>query len=84
MKIDETVMSLLQKKYSFSPDVDLDHFNYIESGFVDSIGIIQFIAELEDIFSIEFTDEETMSPEFSTVGGVIRIIEEKVKRNEES
>ena len=84
MKIDETVMSLLQKKYSFSPDVDLVHFNYIESGFVDSIGIIQFIAELEDIFSIEFTDEETMSPEFSTVGGVIRIIEEKVKRNEES
>lgn len=83
MKIKETVLSLLQKEYSFPPDVDLDTFNYMESGFVDSIGIIQFIAELQDIFSIEFTDDETISPEFSTVGGVIRIIEEKVKENEE-
>ena len=80
MNVKEVIMNLIQKKYTIDETVDLEKFNYIESGFVDSLGIIQFIAELEDEFSIEFSDEELASTEFKTVGGVIKIVEEKIKQ----
>ncbi len=81
MSIREYVLSLLQKKYSIDKTVDVDTFNYVESGYVDSLGIIQFIAELEDQYNIEFTDGELVSEEFKCVGGLARIIEEKIKGN---
>lgn len=85
MDIKGYVLSILQKKYSLDQSVDLESFNYVESGYVDSLGLLQFIVELEDKFSIEFTDDEMTSPEFHTVGGIVKIIEDKVKnRNEES
>lgn len=83
MEVKEYVLNLLQKKYSFDAEIDLENFNYVESGFVDSIGIIKFVVELEDKFLIEFTDEEMTSPEFRTVNGLINLIERKVQ-NEKS
>ncbi len=73
------VADLLEKKYEVEGMGDPDSFNYVESGYVDSLGIIQFIAELEDEFSIEFSDDEIASEEFKTVGGVSRIIEGKLR-----
>lgn len=78
MNVSECVINLLQKKYELKETENLDEFNYVESGYIDSIGIIQFIAELESEFSIEFTDDEISSPEFKTVGGIIKIIEKKL------
>ena len=77
MDVSEYVMQLLQRKYELPQLEDMGNFNYVESGYIDSMGIIQFIAELEDEFSIEFTDEELISPEFKTIGGIVRLIEEK-------
>lgn len=81
MDVKEYVLSLLQKKYTIDKNVDIETFNYVESGFVDSLGILQFIGELEDAFGIEFADEELICPEFKTVGGVIEIIKKKVDEN---
>lgn len=77
MNVSDFVMNLLQKKYAIKQTEDIENFNYVESGFIDSMGIIQFIVALEDEFSIEFTDDELNDPEFKTIGGVIRIIEGK-------
>ena len=78
MKVYDFVMEQLQKKYEIKNTEDIENFNYVESGYIDSMGIIQFIVAIEDEFSIEFTDEELSEPEFKTVGGVVRMIEKKL------
>lgn len=77
MNITNTILEMIQKKYTLEENIDLENFNYIESGYIDSLGIIQFIAEIEDTFQIEFSDAELLSPSFKVVGTLIKLIENK-------
>ena len=77
-EISEKVLELLQKKYTIKDVENIEEFNFIESGYVDSIGLVKFIVELEELFDIEFTDDEMIDPSFKTVGGLTRIIQGKV------
>lgn len=74
----EYVLDALQREYSFKDGVDIDKINYVEEGYMDSLGLLRFIGELEDEFSIEFTDDELFSSSFRVVGELISMIEEKV------
>ncbi|PNV59280.1 hypothetical protein C0033_24790 [Clostridium sp. chh4-2] len=73
----EFIIDYLQREYTLPDGIELDTFNYIESGYVDSFGLIQFIATIEDEYNIEFTDEDLQNPELKTVGGLIKIMESK-------
>ena len=75
----EFVLERLQREYSFKEGVNVDEINYIEEGYMDSLGLLQFIGELEDEFSICFTDEEMESMDFRIVGKLISLIEEKMR-----
>ena len=52
--VKDFVLDYIQREYSLPNDVDVMEFNYIDSGYVDSMGLIQFIATLEDEFNISF------------------------------
>lgn len=80
MSVKEYVLSALQEKYSIDDTVNLDTLNYIEEGYVDSFGIFQFVSDLEEEFSIEFSDEEIMSEDFRVVGKLISIVENKLQQ----
>lgn len=82
MKVEEYILSELQKKYTFGDDINIENLNYVESGYVDSLGMIQFVVGLEDEFDIEFAEEELTDPSFRIVGELIKLIERKVKDNE--
>lgn len=84
MKASEYIINVLQKKYSIGEEVNIETLNYVESGYVDSLGMIQFVVELEDEFGIEFSDEELTDPSFKIVGELIKLVERKVMDNEES
>lgn len=60
------------------PTEGLDGFRYIEAGVVDSMGLIEFIIELEETFDIEMEPGDTESDEFRTVGGLTRIVRSKL------
>ena len=60
-------------------EVKSDSFDFVENGYVDSMGLVQFVAILEDDFDIEFTAEELLSDEFKTVGGLEKIITSKIQ-----
>lgn len=78
MNTKEIVLELLQVKYTIPKEKDLTTFNYIEEGFIDSLGVIKFICDIEETFNIEFTDEEVMSDKFQVVGYLIELIEKKM------
>lgn len=77
--IKEFVLDRLQREYTFKEGYDIDNLNYIDEGYMDSLGLIQFIGELEDEFNIEFTDEEMGSIDFRIVGKLIKLIETKME-----
>lgn len=73
------ITDYIQREYTIPEDVDILALNYIETGYVDSLGLIQFIATIEDEFSIEFTDDDLANPDIKVVGKLIRMIEEKTQ-----
>lgn len=79
-KAEEFVLVYIQKEYTIDIGVDMLAMNYVEAGYIDSMGLIKFIVEIEDEFGIEFSDEELNDPSFKIVGGLIKMIEKKCKR----
>lgn len=76
--IREFVLRSIQKRSKLPRDCDLDSFDYVASGHVDSIGIIKFIAEIEARFDIEIIESDIESPQFRTIAGIVSIIGQKV------
>lgn len=79
MTIKQFVREFLEREYSLPGNIDFEKFNYVESGYVDSIGLIQFIATIEDEYDIEFSDKDLLNPEIRVVDGLIKLIESKLK-----
>lgn len=73
------VLDVLQREYSFKEGVNIDEIDFVAEGYMDSIGLLQFIVELEDEFGISFTDDELASKEFRIVGKLINMIEDKIR-----
>lgn len=78
--IKEAILDFVEREYKLPDDVDLNSFDFVENGYVDSMGLVQFVAILEDQFDIEFTKDELLSPEFKTIGGLERIISSKLNK----
>ena len=72
------VLDYIQREYTVPAEVDILSMNYIESGYVDSLGLIQFIATIEDEFEIAFSDEELENEDIKIVGKLISMIENKI------
>lgn len=72
--IKEFVLDYLQREYTLPEDIDTMELNYVDSGYVDSLALIQFIATIEDEFDISFTDDELSNPDIKVVGKLIQMI----------
>lgn len=75
------IVDYLEREYSLPQDVDFDTFDFVKEGYVDSMGMVQFIVLIEDEFGIAFTDEELESDEFRTVNGLAELVNSKVEEN---
>lgn len=76
--IKKYVTEYIQREYTVTDDVDIMALNYIEAGYIDSMGLLQFIATLEDEFGITFMDDDMNNPDIKVVGTLISMIERKV------
>ncbi len=76
-EIVEYIVTLLEKKRPIDRDIVVEELRYIEKGYVDSLGLMKFIVQIEDRFGIEILEDDMVSEEFSTVGGLVKIILEK-------
>ena len=47
-----------------------------ESGYVDSVGVVELLAFIDEEFGIEVPETELLSDEFSNIDGIARIVAE--------
>jgi len=73
------IVSLLERKQAIPKNVDINDYRFMESGHIDSLGVMKFILQLEDKFEIEMRDEDMVSEAFRTVGGLSELINKKIK-----
>lgn len=77
--IKEFIVDYIQREYTVPEDADIMNLNYVEEGYVDSMGLIQFIAIVEDEFGIVFTDEDLANPDIKVVGKLIELVAGKMQ-----
>ncbi len=75
----EFIIDYIQREYDIPDDVDILNLNYVEEGYIDSLGLIQFIAVIEDEFGITFTDEDLESEDIKVVGKMAELIASKME-----
>ena len=68
-----------KKKISKKIKKNIHNFNFIDSGFLDSIEIFLFIIKIEKKFKIKFTNKDITSKKIKTVSGITDIIIKKIK-----
>ena len=80
-EIYQYVISLLQEKAPLPSDVkdDLMSLRFLDHGYIDSIGIMEFILKLEEKFAVRFSPEDTESDEFRYVEGLVKMVEGKME-----
>ena len=76
-EIKEFIVDYIQREYTLPADMDVMELNYIESGYIDSLGFVQFVALIEEEFDIVFSDEELDSPDMKVVGKLVALIGRK-------
>lgn len=75
MDIEKKLLEVFSKKVS-GVEVSMD--SSLESLKLDSLDKIDLLYEIEDVFGIEFSDEEMQS--FNKVGDLLELISTKVKK----
>lgn len=76
--VKEFVTEYIQREYTVPEDKDIMALNFIEEGYIDSMGYIQFISTIEDEFGIEFEVEDIENPDMRIVGNLIEFITNKL------
>ena len=56
-----------------TPDI-LDDASLVDAGVIDSLGIFQLIAFLEDTFSVHISDNEIVLSNFETIDATTRFV----------
>lgn len=78
-EVKKYIVDYIEKKGKLPEDVDLDAFNYVSTGYLDSLAVFKFVIDIEFKYDIEFSEEDLMVPEIKTIGGMADIIEKLVK-----
>ena len=55
--------------------------NYFIKGWIDSLKFISFISDIENQFKISFLNNEFQDRKFSTINGIIKILEVKINES---
>ena len=77
--VKEFIVEYIQREYTIPEDVDIMNLNYVEEGYIDSLGLIQFIAVIEDEFGITFSDEDLAGEDIKVVGKMVDLVTAKME-----
>lgn len=77
--IKQFIIDELEKKQSLPQNINIDEYRFLDEGHIDSLGSMKFIIAIEDKFNIELSQEDIVSDDFRTIGGLIYMIEKIIK-----
>lgn len=77
-KIEGFLLELLEQKHVVPKDVDIDSFDYMKDGYVDSMSMIKFMVDIEDEFGITFEKDDIQNTDINILGQLINLIEKKI------
>jgi len=80
MEVAEVVRKFIVEYFLFGDDGNLnDHTSFIEDGIVDSTGILELVAFLEETFRIHVGDEELTPENLDCISNVERYVLSKME-----
>lgn len=77
-RVEKFIIDRIQVKDKIPEDCDHTKFDYVKEGYIDSIGLMKYIIDIETEFDIEIEENEILMPEFRTIKGIINLIEQKM------
>jgi D-alanine--poly(phosphoribitol) ligase subunit 2 len=63
--------------FEFGGDVQ-DDTDLFENGLIDSYGLVEFIAHLEQTYGVKFAEADITSPELVSFRGILNLVETKL------
>mgnify|MGYP000268269263 CR=1 FL=1 len=60
-----------------TPDVDVESDSLIETGIIDSVGIMKLVDFIESKFSVKISDDELLPESFDTVDDITKLVDSK-------
>jgi len=80
MDIKKWILTWFVRNTDFEIDEIEKNLNedYLLKGWIDSLKFITFISDMESKFNIIFSNDEFQNNSFSTINGIVKIIEEKM------
>jgi acyl carrier protein len=81
MEIKDRIKQFIQTEIVVTQEREAldDSTPLIDSGIVDSLGIMKLLAFLEDTFSIRMTEDELIPENFESIHVISILIEKKIK-----
>jgi len=58
-------------------DVDVEKDSLVDSGIIDSLGIMKLVQFIENEFSLKIGDEDLLPDNFETVDAIVELLESK-------
>lgn len=79
--IEKKIINFIERKKKIPAKFknDILNFNFLDSGQIDSLEIIDFIIFINKNFKIKLSNGDIASKKFRIVGGLIEIIEKKIR-----
>jgi acyl carrier protein len=73
--IPETIEAFIRSEGQLADDEVLDHDEELfAAGYLDSLGVLRLVRFVEATFGVTLTDEDLLSPGFTTVDGLSLIV----------
>ena len=80
----EDIIKILMKFGSVKPNIK-NSYNFVESGFIDSLNLLNFITDVEKKYRIVLDHNYTSSPKFGEIRNLVKKINQlKNKKNNSS
>ena len=80
----ETVRQFVVDNFLFGEDGTLkEDTSFLESGIIDSTGILELIAFLEETYGLEIEDEDVIPENFDSLRNVVQFLKMKMSPGQE-
>ncbi|MBN1125261.1 MAG: acyl carrier protein [Sedimentisphaerales bacterium] len=79
MSYREVIRNFIVETFLFGEEGDLeDHTSFLESGIIDSTGILELITFLEETYGIKIQDDELIPDNLDSLQNVVAFLDKKV------